>query len=609
MKESRREGVANHPNPESCAGGGNIPGEALTGAHTGQLSSSEIPSPACRPSSLQGKATPEPPLSREVGQDAAESKNLSMCGNSMHENRETPAAPRDVDLGRSAKGNRNADMNASGESDGPIVPLKQANKSGPKPPAELVEERGSAKGNTFQLTALRTQSRKGVSLELEGVRRVASRDKEDRFTALLHHVTERLLTISYRKLNPKAVPGVDEVTWTEYGQGLEDRIRDLHDRVRNGTYRARPSKRIYLPKPDGRQRPIGIAALEDKIVQMALGTVLEQIYEEDFLGFSYGFRPGRSQQSALDALAVALRRRKVNWVLDADIRGFFDNINHEWMERFLEHRIADRRVLRLIRKWLRAGVSEDGEWSKTTIGTPQGAVISPLLANVFLHYVLDLWVHHWRSKHARGDVIIVRYADDFVMGFQYRDDAERCLQELRKRMDKFGLELHPEKTRLIEFGRFAAHNRKRDGRGKPETFDFLGFTHCCGQTRRGTFKVVRLSMAKRMRATLQRVKEELRKRAHWRPAEQGRWLRSVLQGWLNYHAIPGNYERINRFCTQVARLWLMALRRRSHKGKQRWNWSRLKLHLNRWFPKPRILHPYPEARFSTATTQGKSRMR
>lgn len=602
MKESYREGVANHPDPESCAGGGNTPGEALTGAHTGQLSSSESRNPACRPTGLQGKATPGTPTFREGSQGAAESKNLSMCGNSMGENRETPAAPRGDDLGRSEKGDRNADMYAAGESDDSILPAKRANNGGPEAPAEPVEGRESAKGNTIHKTTHRTQRRKGVSFELEGVRRVASRDKGVRFTALLHHVTEELLQASYRALNPKAVPGVDEVTWKEYGHGLEDRIRDLHARVQSGAYRAQPSKRIYLLKPDGRQRPIGIAAMEDKIVQMAMGTVLEQIYEEEFLGFSYGFRPGRSQHNALDALAVALRQRKVNWVLDADIRGFFDHIDHAWLIQFLEHRIADRRVIRLIRKWLRAGVSEDGKWSQTTIGTPQGAVISPLLANIFLHYVLDLWVHQWRKRHARGDVIIVRYADDTVMGFQYREDAERYLRELRQRMEKFGLELHPDKTRLIEFGRFATRNRQQRGEGHAETFDFLGFTHICGQTRRGAFKVIRLTIAKRMRATLQKIKEGLRKRSHLKIAEHGRWLRSVIQGWLNYHAIPGNSERIDRFCTHVARLWLRALRRRSHKAKQRWNWSRLQLHLQRWFPKPRILHPYPEERFSRATT-------
>ncbi len=343
-------------------------------------------------------------------------------------------------------------------------------------------------------------------------------------------------------------------------------------------------------------------------MQRALGMVLEQIYEEDFLGFSYGFRPGRSQHNALDAIAVGIRQRKVNWVLDADIRGFFDNIDHEWMIKFLEHRIADKRVVRLIRKWLRAGVSEDGEWSKTTQGTPQGAVISPLLANIYLHYALDLWVRQWRKKYAKGDVIIVRYADDFVMGFQYREDAERCHRELRGRMLKFGLELHPEKTRMIEFGRFAAENRRKRGDGKPETFDFLGFTHCCGHTRRGAFKITRITIAKRMRATLHAIKEKLRKMMHAPIHVQGQWLRRVVQGWLNYYAIPGNYEHLNRFCQQVARLWLRMIRRRSHKARTRWSWSRFSLHLKRWFPKVQILHPYPEERLTTVITQGRSRM-
>jgi group II intron reverse transcriptase/maturase len=440
-----------------------------------------------------------------------------------------------------------------------------------------------------------------VSLELEGVRRVASRDKEVRFTTLLHHVTETLLLKSYRALNPTAATGVDDVTWKEYGVGVEDRIRDLHCRIHRGTYRAKPSKRIYLLKPDGRLRPIGIAALEDKIVQKAMVTVLEQIYEEDFLGFSYGSRPGRSQHQALDALSYGIRHRKVSWVLDADIQGFFDNINHEWLVQFLEHRIADKRVLRLIQKWLRAGVSEDGEWSRTTVGTPQGAVISPLLANIYLFYVLDLWVQQWRKKHASGDMIIVRYADDFVMGFQHRADAKRFLRELGERMQKFGLTLHPEKTRMIEFGRFAKQNHERRGDGKPETFDFLGFTHCCGQTRHGAFKIHRISIAKRMRATLQAIKEKLRKMMHSPLHVQGAWLKRVIQGWLNYHAVPGNYERLTQFCTLIARLWLQTIRRRSHKARTRWNWKRFKPHIARWFPKPRILHPYPEARFKPPT--------
>jgi group II intron reverse transcriptase/maturase len=464
-----------------------------------------------------------------------------------------------------------------------------------------VEERGSAKGNVFQLTAYRTQSRKGVSIELEGVRRVAKREKETRFTALLHHVTESLLRVSYEALNPKAAPGVDDVTWEENGRDLERRLPDLHARIHRGTYRARPSKRTWIPKADGRQRPLGIAALEDKIVQQAIVTVLEQIYEEDFRGFSYGFRPERSQHNALDALWMGLMRRKVNWVLDADIRGFFDAIDHEWLMKFLEHRIADQRVLRLIRKWLKAGVSEDGQWSETTVGTPQGSVVSPLLANVYLHYVLDLWVDYWRKHQAAGEVIIVRYADDFVLGFQHRSDAERCLRELRGRMEKFGLQLHPEKTRLIEFGRFAADNRARRGEGKPETFDFLGFTHYCGRRRQSrTFTVKRRTIAKRMRAKLKDVKDELRRRMHAGVVEQGRWLRSVIRGWCNYHGVPGNRTALDRFRTQVCRMWLRTLRRRSHKGRK-WNWKRMKRLIRHWIPTARVTHPYPYERFTVTT--------
>ena len=401
---------------------------------------------------------------------------------------------------------------------------------------------------------------------LLGVREAAKRDRKMRFTALLHHVTPELLQASYFELKRSAAPGVDGVTWQEYGRNLEERLDDLHGRIHRGAYWAQPSKRAWIPKADGRQRPLGIAALEDKIVQQAVKTVLEQIYEEDFLGFSYGFRPGRSCHNALDALWVGIMQRKVSWVLDADIRGFFDAIDHEWLLKFLEHRIADRRILRLMRKWLRAGVSEDGKWSRTTVGTPQGAVISPILANVFLHYVFDLWVNQWRKRHARGEVIVVRYADDFVMGFQYRDDAERCLRELRDRLAKFGLELHPEKTRLIEFGRYAAERRSERGEGKPETFNFLGFTHCCGKTRKGAFTIKRRSIAKRMRAKLQEVKQQLIRQMHRTMIEVGAWLRSVVRGWFNYHAVPGNRQCLDQFRTQVARLWLHVVRRRSQKG-------------------------------------------
>jgi group II intron reverse transcriptase/maturase len=402
--------------------------------------------------------------------------------------------------------------------------------------------------------------------------------------------------MSFYELRREAKPGVDGVTWEEYGgEGLLDRITDLHDRVHRGTYRAKPSKRARIPKADGRQRLLGIASLEDKIVQQAVKTVLEQIYEEDFVGFSYGFRPGRNPHNALDALWVGLTQRKVNWVLDADIRGFFDAIDHEWLMKFVAHRIADRRLLRLIRKWLRAGVSDEGTWSKTTVGTPQGAVISPLLANVFLHYVLDLWAQHWRKHHAQGDVIVVRYADDFVMGFQHRSDAERCLQELRGRFTKFGLELHPDKTRLIEFGRFAAERRAKRGLGKPETFTFLGFTHQCGRTRRGTFTIKRKSAAKRMRATLHEIKTRLRRAMHFPVAQVGTWLRAVVQGWFNYHAVPGNRPCLDQFRTQIGRLWLHVLRRRSQKGRSR-SWERMSRLIRRWLPSARILHPYPNVR-------------
>ncbi len=326
-----------------------------------------------------------------------------------------------------------------------------------------------------------------------------------------------LLRDSYYALKRQAAPGVDGVTWQEYETGLEGRLTDLHNRVHRGAYRAQPSRRVYIPKADGRQRPLGIAALEDKIVQQAVVTILNQIYEVDFKGFSYGFRPGRSPHQALDALTVGIQRKRVNWVLDADIRGFFDNMSHEWTMKFVEHRVADRRILRLIQKWLKAGVSEDGQWSESKVGTPQGAVVSPLLANVYLHYVFDLWIEAWRQKVATGDVIVVRYADDLVVGFENRTEAERFLEAFRERLAKFGLELHPEKTRLIEFGRFAAQDREKRGEGKPETFTFLGFTHYCGKRRsNGAFIVWRKTAKKRMVAKLQAIKAELRLRMHER---------------------------------------------------------------------------------------------
>jgi RNA-directed DNA polymerase len=488
-----------------------------------------------------------------------------------------------------------SNMHVDGKSDGRVLPTKCPNKCG-NPQAEGMEGRRPAKENAEQTTTSQTQSWNDALSGLRGVREAAKRDKRLKFTALLHHVSVPLLESSFYALKRDAAPGVDGVTWKEYETGLGERLKDLHSRVHRGTYRAQPSKRAYIPKTDGRQRPLGIAALEDKIVQHAVVTVLNPIYEEDFLGFSYGFRPGRRQHDALDALWVGLMRKKVSWVLDADVRSFFDEVRHDWLLRFVEHRIADRRILRLIRKWLRAGVSEEGQWSKTEKGTPQGAVASPLLANVYLHYAFDLWVQHWRRHHATGDVIVVRYADDAVLGFQHRADAERFLQDWKERLSRFGLELHPDKTRLIESGRFATANRKERGEGKPETFDFLGFTHICGQTwKTGKFLVLRKTIHKRLSAKLRALKEELLRRRHLSVAELGKWLRSVVQGYFNYHAVPGNLASLRSFRLQVIRRWMRALRRRSQK--HRLTWPRFVALADRWLPGPAILHPYPNLRF------------
>ena len=430
---------------------------------------------------------------------------------------------------------------------------------------------------------------------LDRIREAAERDKNLRFTSLMHHITEDLLRSAYITLNRSAAAGVDAVTWREYGKKLKEHLPALHERVQSGKYRAMPSKRIWIPKPDGRKRPIGIAVLEDKIVQQAVAMVLNQIFEVDFLGFSYGFRPKRNPHNALDAVWVGIEKRKVNWVLDADIKGFFDAISHEWLLKFLEHRIADQRLLRLCRKWLRAGVSEAGQWSKTDVGTPQGAVISPVLANLYLHHVLDLWTDAWR-KTARGDVIIVRYADDFVMGFQYRNEADLFVQQLQERMAKFGLELHQEKTRLIEFGRFAAANRSKRGERKPETFDFLGFTHICAKTKRGNrFTIRRKTIAKRLRAKVKKMKEGIRLRMHDPIPEQGQWLRAVVLGHLNYYAVPGNKQSTDAFRTAAMRQWLHALRRRSQKARSL-TWERFQRLVRTWLPTSRVRHPYPTQR-------------
>lgn len=484
---------------------------------------------------------------REPLFNAAESQTPSMHGNSMRENREAQATPSsDGGEGRSGKARcRTPDMNVAGESDDPIVPAKRANKAGRPEKGQPAAESVEGRGST-----------KGNAMQTAACR------------------TQCRGSVS---------------------NGLQ-RVREAARRDK----KARFTALLHHVTPE--------LLRASYFVQQAVRTVLEQIYEEDFIGFSYGFRPGRGCHNALDAVWVGITRKKVNWVLDADIRGFFDAIDHEWMVKFLEHRIGDRRVLRLIRKWLRAGVSEDGQWSKTVVGTPQGAVISPTLANVFLHYVFDLWAKQWRERHAAGDMIVVRYADDFITGFQHRSDAERFLRELAARLEKFGLTLHPDKTRLIEFGRFAAERRLKQGLGKPETFDFLGFTHYCGKTRNGKFQLQRQSIRKRMRATLQSIKLELHRRMHHSVDDVGRWLQSVVQGWLNYHAVPDNRARLDQFRVQVIRLWRHVIRRRSQKGRKNWPWERLSRRLiRRWIPIVQTLHPYPTERL-IVTTQGKSRM-
>jgi RNA-directed DNA polymerase len=497
-------------------------------------------------------------------------------------------------------------MDDRGKSDSPVVPAKPPNKAA-RAAAEVVEGRGLAKGNTDQQNALRTQSRDGCAPSALGcVRRVAEKDGKARFTALLHHVTVDRLRAAFEALSRSAAPGVDGVSWQAFGQDLEANLRDLHERLQRGAYRARPSRRVYIPKADGRLRPLGIAALEDKIVQRALVEVLNAVYEVDFLGFSYGFRPGRSPHQALDALAVGILRRKVSWVLDADICGFFTAIDHCWLARFLEHRIADKRVLRLIQKWLSAGVIEEGTWTACEEGTPQGASVSPLLANVYLHYVFDLSAQQWRRRHTRGDMITVRYGDDFIVGFQHRGDAERFHNELRARFAEFGLELQTEKTRLIEFGRFAADRRRARGLGRPETFAFLGFTHVCAKTRNGRFLLKRITIAERMRAKLRELKHSLMRRRHLSIPEQGRWLASVVRGHLAYYAVPGNIDAVAAFRTQATRHWYRALRRRGQRA--RVNWARMNRLATRWLQPARLTHPWPEQRFD-ARTQGRSPVR
>ena len=518
----------------------------------------------------------------------------------MHGNRENPRSPEEQWLGphREVLG-RELMMNEHGKSDKPILPEKSSNKAGTSA-AEGAEGRGLAKGNPRQQNTFRTQGRGDVHSALEWVREAARKNKETRFTALFHYVYDLdMLEYAYSQLKKEAAPGVDGETWQHYAEDLEENLQDLSHRLQRGAYQAKPVRRTYIPKSDGRLRPLGVTALEDKIVQRAAVEVLNAIYEEDFAEFSYGFRPGRNQHNALDELYLGIHRKKVNWVLDLDVRSFFDTLSQSWLVKFVEHRIGDRRVVRLIQKWLRAGVLEEGKLTVREEGTPQGGSASPLLANIFLHYVFDLWAEAWRRKIAHGDILVVRFADDMVVGFQEKAEAERFWNELKERMKKFGLELHPEKTRLLEFGRFAAEQRQRRGEGKPETFNFLGFVHICGKTRKGRFTVLRQTIRKRMQAKLKAIKIELRRRMHDPLKEQGQWLRAVVGGHIRYYGVPSNSVALQTFRWQVERYWYRTLSRRSQTGSM--PWDRMRRLLRHWMPPARICHPYPSPRVPVTT--------
>jgi RNA-directed DNA polymerase len=486
-------------------------------------------------------------------------------------------------------------MDAGEKSDFAIVATKPTNKTG-RQVAEPVERRAETEGNAGQQRMRRAQDRESVSQSLDRIRQAARQRKKERFTALFHHISPEMLRTAFFALRREAAPGVDGLTWRAYAADLDYRIEDLHARVQRGAYRTLPSRRRYIPKADGRQRPLAVAALEDKIVQRATAALLNAIYEEEFLGFSYGFRPKRSQHDALDALVVGISSRKVNYILDADIRSFFDAVSQTWLIRFLEHRIGDRRIVRLIKKWLKAGVLEDGAVRVSETGTGQGSVISPLLANVYLHYVFDLWAQRWRRREATGDMIVVRYADDIIAGFEHETDAQHFRDAMRARLQEFSLSLHPDKTRLIEFGRHAAARRAQRGLGKPEAFDFLGFTFVCGKSRRGRFLIHRKTRRDRMRAKLREIKEEMRRRRHQPLAVQGRWLRQVVTGFFAYHAVPTNGRALGAFRYHVTNLWRRTLRRRSQKD--RTTWARITKLADDWLPRPRILHPWPSQRFA-----------
>ena len=494
---------------------------------------------------------------------------------------------------------RELTMNDGGKSDDAIVPKKAPNRGRP---GEGLEGRAEAKGNMRGAVTLRTQSRGGVSPGLLHVRERARAERKARFTCLRHHVSGERLKTAYLRLNRKSAAGLDGITWAEYGERLGEHLQSLEERLRSGAYRAGAGRRVRIPKADGGERLLAIANLEDKIVQTATSEVLEAIYEEDFKGFSYGFRPGRSQHQALDALAAGIFQKRVNWILDADIRSFFDTIDHKWMVKMLGVRIGDRGLLRWIRQWLVAGVSEHGKTIESAKGIPQGGAISPLLANVYLHYVFDLWAHVWRERIAKGDVILIRYADDTIVGFERREDAERFRRDLESRLEKFGLALNPDKTRLLEFGRYAEERRRRAGHRKAESFDFLGLTHVCGRSRNGRFLLVRRTSAKRMRRRLREMKEELIHKRHLPIAEQGAWLRKVVQGYFNYHAVPTNSGSLHGFRSALGRTWWQSLNRRSQKRSV--TWGRMLKLKERWIPRVEVRHPWPLERFARHTQGG-----
>lgn len=535
----------------------------------------------------------------ECASGSARSQTPDMCRNILSENRESPSLPEEEDGNRGPcreVSRRTPMMNDDGQSDSCVVPTKSANKAAPEAVAERMEGRRLVKGNADESPMSRTQGRKeGMQETLKRIRQAVRREPKEKMTSLYHHVYRvENLRAAYYGLKRNAAAGIDGETWKHYPEELEANLEDLSGRLRRGAYRAPAVKRVYIPKADGRKRGLGIPALEDKIVQSVVAQILSAIWEPEFKGFSYGFRPGRSAHDALDALAVGIQQRPINWVLDADIRGFFDTISHEWLEKMIEHRVGDRRITALIKKWLRAGVMEEGELKRSEEGTPQGGLVSPVLANVYLHHVFDQWAQRWRKREARGAVIMVRYADDIVVGFEHREDAERFQGELSERMRKFSLELHEEKTRMIEFGRHAVSRRREGGEGKPGTFNFLGFTHISGKTRSGRYTVIRKTMRKRMQAKLNEMKQEFRRRMHDDLREQGEWVKAVLRGHYRYYGVPFNSDSLWSFAYHVQVLWYRALKRRSQKS--RLTWERFTKKVKRLVPAPRICQPYPSER-------------